>query len=64
MRIYFDRKYIRIARAHGAVVLHYDHDFELIADAAGQRHEWVVPRGTGTDETTVRDRQGGSAREL
>jgi predicted nucleic acid-binding protein len=27
-------------------VLHYDHDFELIASVTGQRHEWVVPRGS------------------
>ena len=27
-------------------VLHYDHDFELIASMTGQPHEWVVPRGS------------------
>ena len=27
-------------------VLHYDHDFELIASVTGQPHEWVVPRGS------------------
>lgn len=26
-------------------VLHYDSDFERIAEVTGQRHEWVVPRG-------------------
>lgn len=36
-----------IAKTHGAVVLHYDHDFELIADVTGQPHEWIVPRGSG-----------------
>jgi len=36
-----------IAETHGAVVLHYDHDFELIAEGTGQPHEWIVPRGTG-----------------
>jgi predicted nucleic acid-binding protein len=36
-----------VARNHNAVVLHYDKDFELIAGATGQRHEWVIPRGTG-----------------
>jgi predicted nucleic acid-binding protein len=36
-----------IAQAHGAIVLHYDHDFELIAGVTGQRHEWIVPPGTG-----------------
>lgn len=27
-------------------VLHYDSDFDTIADATGQPVEWVVPRGT------------------
>ena len=27
-------------------VLHYDHDFELIASVTGQPHEWIVPRGS------------------
>lgn len=36
-----------IAHAHGAVVLHYDHDFELIAAVTGQRQEWIIPPGTG-----------------
>ena len=36
-----------VAQAHGAVVLHYDHDYELIADATGQPHEWIIPRGSG-----------------
>lgn len=27
-------------------VLHYDADFERIADVTGQPHEWVVPRGS------------------
>lgn len=36
-----------IAQASAAVVLHYDADFERIADVTGQPHEWIVPRGTG-----------------
>ena len=36
-----------VASVHHATVLHYDKDFELIADATGQRHEWVIPRGAG-----------------
>ncbi|MGQ0465771.1 MAG: PIN domain-containing protein [Sporichthyaceae bacterium] len=36
-----------IAQAASAVVLHYDADFEHIAQATGQPHEWIVPRGTG-----------------
>jgi len=30
----------------GLVVLHYDRDFDLIADVTGQRTEWIVPAGT------------------
>jgi len=36
-----------IAKTHGAIVLHYDHDFELIAEVTGQPHEWIIPHGTG-----------------
>jgi predicted nucleic acid-binding protein len=36
-----------IGKVHGAVLLHYDHDFELIAAVTGQPHQWIVPRGTG-----------------
>ena len=28
------------------IVLHYDHDFDLIGATASVRHEWVVPRGS------------------
>jgi predicted nucleic acid-binding protein len=35
-----------VAEHHGAVVLHYDADFEHIAVTTGQPHRWVVPRGT------------------
>jgi hypothetical protein len=34
------------AEAAGLTVLHYDADFEMIAEVAGMAHEWVVPRGT------------------
>lgn len=34
------------AEAAGLVVLHYDHDFDLIAGVTGQSTEWVVPAGT------------------
>ncbi|MET7293258.1 PIN domain nuclease [Streptomyces griseoloalbus] len=34
------------AERHGAVVLHYDGDFDMIASATGQRMAWVVPAGT------------------
>ena len=36
-----------IAHAHSAVVLHYDSDYERIAEVTGQPHEWILPRGTG-----------------
>jgi len=34
------------AEAAGLVVLHYDHDFDLIAATTGQPTEWIVPAGT------------------
>lgn len=34
------------AELAGLIVLHYDRDFDLIADVTGQPTEWVVPRGT------------------
>lgn len=36
-----------VARAHSAVVLHYDSDYERIAGITGQPQEWIIPRGTG-----------------
>jgi predicted nucleic acid-binding protein len=35
-----------VAERAGLVVLHYDRDFDLIAEVTGQPTEWVVPRGT------------------
>jgi predicted nucleic acid-binding protein len=35
-----------VAERHGVTVLHYDADYELIAEVTGQLCEWVVPRGT------------------
>jgi predicted nucleic acid-binding protein len=35
-----------IAEHHGAVILHYDADFEHIATTTGQPHAWFVPRGS------------------
>jgi predicted nucleic acid-binding protein len=32
------------AEAHGAIVLHYDRDYDLIAEVTGQPTAWVVPR--------------------
>ena len=34
------------AEARDLTVLHYDADFELVAEVTGQDHQWVVPRGT------------------
>lgn len=34
------------AAEYGATVLHYDRDFDLIADLGGTRCEWVAPAGT------------------
>ncbi|EST35561.1 twitching motility protein PilT [Streptomycetaceae bacterium MP113-05] len=34
------------AERHGATVLHYDGDYDMIAAATGQPMRWVVPRGT------------------
>jgi hypothetical protein len=34
-----------IAEHHGAVILHYDADFEHIAATTGQPQVWVAPRG-------------------
>ena len=34
------------AAAHRLSVLHYDHDFDTIAEHTGQPTEWVVPPGT------------------
>lgn len=34
------------AETEGLTVLHYDADFDLIADVTGQRMEWIVARGS------------------
>jgi len=34
------------AEAAGLVVLHYDHDFDLIASVTDQPAEWIVPAGS------------------
>jgi predicted nucleic acid-binding protein len=35
-----------VAEYYGAVMLHYDADFEHIAATTGQPHAWIAPRGT------------------
>ncbi len=34
------------AEVAGLEILHYDHDYELIATVTGQPHRWALPRGT------------------
>jgi predicted nucleic acid-binding protein len=34
------------AEAASLPVLHYDEDFERIAEVTGQAHRWIAPRGT------------------
>lgn len=35
-----------VAEARELTVLHYDADFELVAEITGQSQEWIVERGT------------------
>ena len=35
-----------VAERAGLVVLHYDRDFDLIAEVTGQAADWVVPAGS------------------
>ncbi|MDT0341366.1 PIN domain nuclease [Streptomyces litchfieldiae] len=35
------------AERHGAAVLHYDGDYDMIARVTGQPTRWVVPAGAG-----------------
>lgn len=35
-----------VAAHYGALLLHYDADFEHIAAVTGQPHRWIAPRGT------------------
>jgi predicted nucleic acid-binding protein len=42
----FDLLTAAIAEYHGAVILHYDADFEQVAATTGQPQQWVVPRGS------------------
>lgn len=34
------------AAEYGAIVVHYDRDFDLLADVGGPRTEWVAPPGS------------------
>jgi len=35
-----------VAELHGLTLLHYDADFDRIAEITGQHVEWIVPRGS------------------
>lgn len=35
-----------IAEHYHAIVLHYDSDFDQVADVTGQQVRWIVPRGS------------------
>jgi predicted nucleic acid-binding protein len=35
-----------IAAEHGIVIIHYDADFDTVADVLDFEHHWVAPRGT------------------
>lgn len=43
------------AERHSVTVLHYDHEYDLIASITGQPTRWVVPRGTAEDTTASSD---------
>ncbi len=34
------------AERHRVTMLHYDHEYDLIASVTGQPMQWIVPRGT------------------
>jgi predicted nucleic acid-binding protein len=35
-----------VAESRDLTVLHYDGDFDVLAQLTGQPHRWIVPRGT------------------
>lgn len=39
------------ALVHEATVLHYDKDFDAIAEISSLRAQWIIPRGTGHSST-------------
>jgi predicted nucleic acid-binding protein len=39
------------AAEHGLTVLHYDSDYERLAEVTGIQHEWVAPRREGHTPT-------------
>lgn len=47
------------AAEHDLTVLHYDSDYERLAEVAAVTHEWVVPRGTGHGNEPAQPPAGG-----
>jgi predicted nucleic acid-binding protein len=41
------------ALEHDATVLHYDHDFDLIAEVTGLSARWIIPSGTGHGQAST-----------
>ncbi len=35
-----------VALLNDVTVLHYDHDFEIIAEVCDLKHEWIAPKGS------------------
>jgi predicted nucleic acid-binding protein len=35
-----------VAHGHGATVLHYDHDYDAIAEVTNQPTRWLAPPGS------------------
>lgn len=42
----FDLLTAAVAELSGAIIVHYDADFEHIASVTGQQQQWIVPRGS------------------
>lgn len=42
---------------HGVTILHYDHDFDLIAEVTDLSSRWIIPRGTGHTGDPTRPRK-------
>jgi predicted nucleic acid-binding protein len=42
----FDLLTAAVAEHYGAILLHYDADFQHIADVGALRQKWIVPRGS------------------
>ncbi len=41
------------AERRRVTVLHYDHEYDLIASVTGQEVHWIVPRGTAENSSAV-----------